>query len=163
MCSFSVVKKDVETALGILVSIALEYMPGSHCRSVLTVLTPSLKKPCECIPCMSAIRKPDRLDSTGIPWQRWFETISQFEFDWWESQEGSGEVSLCYIKHIERNRSQPTVLYTEIHGWHQRIATLSLSQGDTESNLMKWLSVLKRENKVVRWGHPDLHRFLINV
>lgn len=36
-CNFSIVKKDVETALRLLVSIALEYLPGSHCRSVLPV------------------------------------------------------------------------------------------------------------------------------
>lgn len=161
--NFSVVRKDVETALKLLFSIALDRMPGSRCRSVLTVLTPGLKKPCECIPCVTTIRKPDHLDRTGIPRQKWFKTISQCEFDWWETQEGSAEVSLCYIKHIERNRSQPTVLYPEIPGWHQWIAMLYLSQVGTESNLMKRLSLLKRENKAVRWGHPDLHQFLINV
>lgn len=60
--SFSVVKKDVETALRLLVSTASEYVPGSHGRSLLTVLTPSLKKPCECIPCVTPIRKLDHLE-----------------------------------------------------------------------------------------------------
>lgn len=161
--SFSVVKKDVETALRLLVSTASEYMPGSHGRSLLTVLTPSLKKPCECIPCVTPIRKLDHLDSTGIPWQRWFKTIFWFESDFWESQEGSAEVSLCSIKHIERNKSQTALIYPEIHRWHQWIAMSSSSQVGTESNLMKRLSVLKRENKAVRWGYPDLHWFLINV
>jgi len=60
-----VVRKDVEIALKQFLSRV--YMPGSQLPSVLTVLTPRLKKLYEFVLHMIAIRKSDHIDTTDIP------------------------------------------------------------------------------------------------